>query len=337
MTTIVQLYCTLNDLEQDLTLRGGGASLVDKIKAASRMVAMEIGRFQPVKETRVLKGNQTTQLYIPPLIGSSALAIVNDGTSLVSGDYLLRPSGRHWDNGPYSWLDIATDATNLTRWCDEEDGISITDLFGLYHEQVALDLTLGAAMNASQTTMQVNDGSKVSPGFLAVIGDETLAVLSDGSPSTSVTTLAAELSADDESATFTSGAAVQIGEILRISFEKVKVLDINSNAVYLARGWEGTLRSTHANGAAVDAYRTFNVLRGVNGTTAASHDNAAAILQQTVPADVNFLTRKIAGRMLLDAQGGFKSRLDDETGTGTRLYILPHELENLKKTYRVQD
>lgn len=330
-----QLYCTLNDLESDLGLHGGPEALLfAKLRAASQLLCMEVGEFLPVLATRVMKGNGKPGMSIPPLL-DAALSITNDGTALSSSDYLLRPSGRLWPNGPYTWIDKASEAPTLSAWCAEEDGVSITDYFGLYNEARALGITMGAEMDASTTSMQVNDGSKVSPGLIALIGSELLAVLAVGSPTTSITTLSADLAVDADQATLASGAAVKIGEIVRRGIEKMKVLDINSNTVYLDRGWQGTPRSAHTSGQAIDVYRTFTVERGINGTTAASHANGVSVSQQVAPDDVNFLARKVTGRMLLDAQGGFKSRLDDNTGTATHLYILPHELNEVREHYRI--
>lgn len=334
MTSIVQYFATLRDLEDDLSLHGanGEAMLFAKLQAASTYLAGEVGHFLPVTQALTLQGNGSKLLF-PPSFLSAAPTVTNDGTAVTAADLLAGPAERHWPHGPFSYLQIVPDATSLTSWCRDVDGVTISDKFGLYDETVELGLTLGAAMNASVTAMQVNDGSKVSPGFVGLCGSELMAVTATGSPTAGATTLGAELDDNADSGTVASGAALKVGEIARCGIEKMKVLDINSNTVYWGRGWQGTPRSTHANGSAVDVYRTFTVLRGVNGTTAASHDSGASVLQQVAPADINFLCRKIAGRMLLDAQGGFKSRLDDSSGTPTHLYILPHELQDIKRTY----
>jgi len=334
--TIAQIFCTLNDMEDDLGLRGieRESTMFSKIESASQFLVRMIGRFLPVTETLVFAGNGAEKLFLPAFFGSP-LTIINDGTTLVSGDYVLKPVGKHWDNGPYSWLEVATEATNLSKWSCYKDGISIASKFGLYDKSESLGITLGANMTDSVTTMQVSDGSKVSPGMVVVIGSEQILVKATSTPTSAVTTLSAGLDAEDENISVASGSAIKLGEIIRLGFEKGKVLDINSNTAYIARAWGGTLKTTHANSSNVDVYRTFEVERGVNGTTVAAHTSGDAIYQQRVPDDVNFLTRKIAGRMLLDAQGGFKSRLDDNSGAPSHLYILPHELDEIKRNYYI--
>lgn len=333
---IVQWFCTVRELEEDLSLHGGADEriLFSKLKAASVFLSKEIGRFLPVTELLTMRGSGGTLLFTPPFLNATP-TITNDGESVSAADLLLRPAGRHWDNGPFSFLELVTAPTSLTSWCADADGVTVQTQWGLYDETLSLGLTLGATMNASVTSMQINDGSKISPGFVGLIGSEMIAVSATGGPTAGVTSLTAELSDNADSGTVASGAALQVGEISRIGIEKMKVLDINGNTVYWSRGWEGTPRSTHANGTAVDVYRTFTILRGLNGTTAASHDSGATVLQQVPPGDVNFLARKVAGRMLLDAQGGFKSRLDDNTGTATHLYILPHELKDIRRAYKI--
>lgn len=332
----VQIFCTLNDMEEDLNLRGSEREqkVFDKILAASRLIVEKIGRFLPVTDTLILPGSGDEKLFVPPFLGSS-ITLINDDVTLVAADYVLKPVGKHWDNGPYSWLEIASVPVNVSKWSCYNDGVSLAAKFGLYDETQALEITLGANMTDSVTTMQVSDGSKVSPGLVAVIGTEQIAVRATSTPTTSVTTLSANLDAISESVSLTNGSAVKIGEIIRMGVEKAKVLDINSNTAYLARGWDKTQKVAHASGVAVDVYRTFSVTRAVNGTTAAAHTSGDSIYQQVPPADVNFLTRKIAGRMLLDAQGGFKSRLDDSNGTPMHVYILPHELKDIQENYYI--
>ena len=160
------------------------------------------------------------------------------------------------------------------------------------------------------------------------IGSEWELVDSTNATPTNVTTLGAAITdANAQTVTFADGSLVNVGEILRSGLEQMKLRDVSGNTGLVIRGWNNTPKSTHSNGATVAAYRTFNVTRGVNGSTAAAHDAATAIYQQCAPDDSNALCRKIAGRMLKDAQGGFSGVVGDpNTGQAQYLYVMPHEL-----------
>jgi len=336
----VQVFCTLAELEDDLDLHGTvkESVLMAKILSANDFVQMDIGQFLPVTETRKLNGLGRTRLFIPLLLSASP-TIINDGTTLASTDYILNPNGRHWDDGPFSWLEVDPDAANLGEWVDEEEGVEITGKFGLYDrsEDTGADVDDTTQQSDSQTTLKVTDGSKVSPGTDLLIGTEQEYIESTGSPTTSVTTLAADLAANATQATVADGTKVKVGEIIRCGLEQMKVLDISGNLLDLARAWNRTKDVAHSSAAAIDVYRTFNVKRSVNGTTAAAHLNGVSIYRQMAPHVINQLARLIAGKMLKYAQSGYAGKLGDEqTGTVTYNYLIPQaDLEKIRALYRI--
>lgn len=335
---IIQSFATVGELLSVNDLRGTKREdeLLDKIRAASRLLEMRVGRFLPVQETRYLAAPKSSKrLFLPfPLI--SITTLVNDGTTLTTDDYILSPSGAHWSNGPYSMLEVDPDASNLSAWDTDANGVVLTGKTGLYDETETVT-TLGAEIaSASAATMRVANGAKVSPGGIYLIDSEWVHVRETGTPVTSVTTLSANLGANDQTCTVADGSLLNVGEILRRGVEQMRILDINSNTLALQRGWNRTAQSAHTSGQAVDVYRNFGIERGVNGSTAATHSNGVAVKRQLAPADVNELTRKIAVRMLKDASSGYAGRVGDETlGQATYTYILPHELEEVMSRYEI--
>ncbi len=336
---IIQAFCTVDEIYDDAESRGvlSEAKVFEKVMAASRFLAMRSDRFLPVIETRVFGASKTsTKLFLNfPVL--SVTAILNDDETLTGSDYILQPAGRHWDNGPYSMIEVAPDASNISAWDIDADGISITGKIGKYDASNALSATLGAAIESTSATgMRVSDGAQVSPGMVLLLGDEWVFVRATAAPVAAVTTISAALDAKDEIITVADGSLLHVGEIIRIGVEQARVLDINGNTVALQRGWNKTTKTTHSISSNVDVYRNFTIERGVNGSTAATHLINATIQQQVVPEDVNGLARKIATRMLKDASSGYSGRVgDDATGQSIYTYIMPHELDEFLDAYRI--
>lgn len=306
-----QYFCTISEMDADLNLYGSES--VDKlfraVRDASIFLAQRLGDFIPVSETKILAGSGLERLFLPTPLLAVTTAITNDGDTLVSADYVLQPSVRHWASGPYTYLAVAPDAVNLSAWSDEINGVVIPGRWGKYDMTEASGAVLAAGQDAVAITMQVNDGSKVSPGMTVVIDAEQELVTGVSTPTTSVTTLAVATDASSEVLTLASGTTVKKGEVIRIEFEQMRIEDDPQGAlIVVRRGWNGTKKVAHTINKPVDIYRTFTVSRGLNGTTAAIHNNAAAVSRYLVPGDVNYLCRQIAALMLKKAQAGFAGK-----------------------------
>lgn len=331
-----QIFCTLAELDEDLNLLGSEreSRVMPKILQASDFLQKNIGHFMPVHMTRSFNGYGRLRLNVPPLLEITSIS--NDTTSLTSADYVLRPQKRYWPNGPYAWIDVGPDATNLGAWVCEEDGVPITGKWGLYDLTKALGVTLTASQTDSASTLTVSNGAAVSPGMVCLIGSEQEYIESTASPSGPVTTITEAMDNDTSYITLSDGSLVNIGEVIRVDLEQMKVLDISGNLAAVTRGWNKTIRATHADNADVYVYRSFTVTRGVNGTTAAAHSSGSAVYQQRVPDDVNGLCRKMAARMLKDAQGGYSGVIGETlTGQTQYLYVLPKELADVRNSYRI--
>jgi hypothetical protein len=334
---LAQLYCTINDLLNDPQPPAGDIEILFKeIQAASQTILQEIGEFIPVSETRKLAG-QGPRLYLPPFLGLTG-AIVNDGTTLAATDYILQPGNRHWHNGPYSMIEVDPDAANLSEWESEAEGIEIPARWGLYEETEDTGAILGAAQSSSETTLQVSNGSKLSPGAVPLIGSEQELVTGYSTPVAAVTTLNGAIDATQETIVLTNGALVNVGEIIRIGVEQLRILDIATHTLYVQRHWNKTLGASHITGSNVDAYRKFTVVRGVNGTTAASHLISVAVSRYLVPGDVLFLCKEIATLMLNKASGGYAGRSgNQELGTVYYMDAFPrYDLDRIREHYSIR-
>jgi len=337
-----QSYCTLDELLKDAENTPGLPEdvLTRFILPASRYVEGEIGAFLPTLETLSLTGDSSPALFVPPLLRVTG-NILNDDTTLSATDYLLRASEMSnrpaWRNGPYFRIDADPESTALGNWSSETNSVVIPGAWGLYELVQALGITVASEQSSSAETLVISNGARLSPGMLLKIGDELEFVSGYGTPTSAVTTLTAGLDASQEEISVADGTKINVGEILRIGFERVKVLDISTNDAYVIRGWEKTKKVSHDGSANVDAYRTFSVKRGCNGSTAALHAVATAISQYLVPEDINYLTRQIATLMLKKAQTGYAGRAgNSETGETYYNFEFPREaIARIKSNYRV--
>jgi hypothetical protein len=293
-----RLYCTLEEVITDLEEPGmrDTTTLLAFIRAASDFIDRRGGRFIPFTEALSLDGPGGKMLWVPPLLAVTALS--NDGTAVASDQYVLYPRNRHWENGPYTRLDIDPDASALTAWPYEADILLLTGRWGLYDEDIATGATVSNNPLASDgTSLVVSNGALLSPGMVLLIETEQLLLTDYGSPTDSTANLAEDLDASEEAVDVNTGSLLNVGELIRVDLEQMRVLDIASNTLHVLRGYNGTVRTTHSSGADVYAYRTFDVERAISGTTAAAHVQTTAIRRYRPPFDINYLARQMAGLM----------------------------------------
>ena len=332
---LVQSFCTVDDLVRDN--EGGGIpnSMLSRfILPASQYVAQEIGPFLPVQETKKFTGSGTTGLFVPPLLRLTG-TIDNYGSQmtdavLAGADGSVRPM---WADGPYGF--ILSCLSDAWVWSTYPHGIQVPGVWGMYERSRATGASLASLQGVSAETLSVADGSKLSPGMVLLIESEWQYISDYGTPTASVTTLSDNLDASSEILSLTSGVAVKVGEIIRVGFEQMRVLDVQSNTAYVERGWGKTKRVSHLISAAVDAYRTFVVSRAVNGSTAVEHAQATALSQMVVPEDINYLARQIATLMFKKSQTGYAGRAGSpETGETFYNHEFPRDvIARIKSNY----
>lgn len=329
-----RFYCTAAELIKDIDQVGDmEALLMEKIEAASRAIEQDLGQFIPSVETRKFDGNGRIEMQISPLISLTAISL--DGTSLTSADYVLLPKERAWPDGPYLSILAEEDSTLISTWSKEREVVEISGSWGLYSEVKSCGTTTAAQTDA-ETSLVVADGAKVSPGMVLLIGTEQELVTANGALSDSTANLSADINDSEDEITVSDGTKVNAGEVIKVNFEKMLINDISGNVLQVARGWGGTRRNLHLTGADINVLRTFTVERGVNGTTAASHTNAA-LSRYVAPPDVNWLCRQIAGLMIKKAQTGYTGRSgNDDLGTGFWVNEYPRDpIEKTRARYYV--
>lgn len=336
-----RLYCTLDEILDDLEKEGVKAwkedQVIDKIRSASDFLDGKLGNFIPVTEQRWFDGNGEIDLFVGRLLAVTSLNV--DGTAITSTQYVLYPRQPKWENGPYTRLTIDPDATQLSVWTRERDVIDVTGRWGLYEESVTTGATVqDNPLSSSATSLNVNNGSKVSPGAALLIESEQLLVeATSATPTDSTANTAEALDVSEEEIDLDDASQVNTGEVIRIDFEQMRILDKSSNTILVSRGYNGTKKTSHDTAKDVYVYRTFTVKRGINGTTAAEHDQSTAISRYVVPFDINYLCRQIAALMMKKAQTGFAGKTANvELGEVFYHQEFPKDpIKEIRENYRI--
>lgn len=336
MTNFRYAYCTAQDLMNDLGLNGSGENFLTRfIEPATQYLVQEIGQFIPTSEIRTFPGSGKKILFVAPVLSISK--VMNDEIELVATDYLMEPNGRMWQNGPFVRLNCDLDESTAGLWIPEADAIAITGTWGLYDKSITTGTSLGVDQLIGDTSLEVAHGGLISQGMVLLIGTEMQFVSALGDPSAAITTLGAGCNSSDETLTVASSTGLNIGEIIRVDFERMKITDKRTGQIQVTRGWDNTTKTIHTTAAGVDVYRTYTVERGVNGTAAAAHSSAAEIDRYAVPADINYLCRQIAALMLRKSQTGYAGRAGSpETGETFYNHEFPRDvIARIKANYYI--
>jgi len=294
-------------------IKGADAdAIVDRhIEAASRRIDKELGRrFIPWSETRYFRWpqdpgwatrNRPGQVL---LLDEDLLAVDDSGLKSENGtvtvpddEYFLEPVS---EGPPYSRIEIDQATTDPDAGFAAGDtpqrAIQVTGSWGYCEDTVAAGtVASGLASDAAATTFVCSDGSLVHVGHTLLIESEQLFVSGRGTADTGCDTNGA-LTGDiaEKTVTVTDGTKVKAGEVILINAERMYVESVSGNDLSVRREYDGTALAAHEDAQDVYAFRTLTVVRGVNGTTAATHENGTAINRYAPPADIVALCLAVA-------------------------------------------
>jgi hypothetical protein len=208
---------------------------------------------------------------------------------------------------------VATLAPHQTIWWPYVDGVVVPGLWGKYEKLIDTGASVQNNPQASgDTTLIVANGSLISPGMVIYLdAAEQEVVTATGAPTTAITTLSQAMAITDDVLTPANVATVNVGETIRVDFEKMMVVDKNATQWSVYRSSNKTKAAAHLASANVDVYRTFTVSRGANGTTAASHLQGVEIYRYIPPEDIGLLCRMTAAMMKKLADSQFAGKTGD--------------------------
>lgn len=184
--------------------------------------------------------------------------------------------------------------------------ISIQGVYG-YQDLREAAGTLAANVNdAVTTTVDVSDSYSIGIGTLVYLGTELVQVTGKTQLTTGQT-LGGSLTAAkaNVSVPVADGTQFTVGEVITVDSERMKVDDIVGNSLTVKRSWDGTVLAAHNGGATIYAPRRLTVVRGVLGTTAASHTAGIALNRVAFPGLVSGLAVAEAVNQLLMERAGY--------------------------------
>jgi len=212
-------------------------------------------------------------------------------TTIASTDYYLEPVN---EGPPYRYdrdgrIEIERSSDALFEAGDEspQRSIEVTGRWGFSEDTKAAGALASAITDAAAVSLAVTDASLIGVGDTLKIDSEALFV-SGRAPLDTTADLNDTLTAvvSDVTVTVTDGTKVKQGEVILIESEKMFVESISGNNLTVQRAYDKSVLAAHSGALDVYAYRTLTVVRGVNGTTAATHLTAAAIVKYAPPADI---------------------------------------------------
>lgn len=296
MGNATRFYCTRESVKLAADLAGAkiNALLDQYIEAAS--VDIEIAtarRFIPYTATKLYPWPQnagaSSVLYLDEdLISVTALkAAAQDAspTTIVAADYFLEPV----NEPPYRRIeiDLSSDAA-FAAGDTGQRSISVAGSWGYSADTIAAGALAAALVDTTGTVVDVTNSKLVGVGDTLLIDSEQMFVSEKGLLTTGTTLNDASVTANQNDVTITvaSGAAILQGEVITLDSERMLVESISGNDLTVQRGYDGSVLAAHTTGITVYAPRRLTVVRGVNGTTAATHLIAAAAVRFAPPADV---------------------------------------------------
>lgn len=235
----------------------------------------------------------------------SITSLVTGGQTLTQGtDYFLRRSD-DLDEPPYTQVQInlAGNAAFGGGPTTQRD-ITITGLYGHSARESAVG-SLVASVNINALGVDLNTSGNVGIGDIIRIDSERMLV-TGRTMLTTGQTLADDLE-DSDAATLVaapSGTAAA-GEVILIDAERMLVIDAAGDNLVVKRAWDGSVLASHTSGTAIYAARSLLVERGVLGTTAATHNDGAAVARHVPPALVRDLAVAEAIEQLLQETSGY--------------------------------
>ncbi len=169
--------------------------------------------------------------------------------------------------------------------------IGIAGTFGFWTKTGPAGTLAANLTDTTGTTATVSSGALLGVGDNFLIGSERLLVVDKGMTSTGQTQQgsgAGTAQKADNVLAVADGTLFAEQEVLLLDGERMLVTDIAGNSLIVERAWDGTPLQTHS-GAAVYASRRLTVVRGILGTTAATHSSGAAVSVAIVPGLVREL------------------------------------------------
>lgn len=309
-------YCTREDVKEALDIKPSARAdrAVDRAVEAGRDAVDRLCHrtFIPFQGTRyfdfpdgsysapwVLRLDENEVVSVSQLTAGDVV--------IDAADYNLEPNT---DGPPYSRIELQTDTSAaFSSGASTQRAIGVTGVFCGSSADTVTVAALAEALDATETSVDVTDSTEIGCGTLLEIGDEWMVVTGRAMLDTGANIDAGDsLAADRGDVSLTLSTLVgapQVGETILIGSERMLVTDLAGSVATVQRAVNGSVLAAHAGSSDIYAPRTLTVQRGAQGTTAATHNNAAVVSRLVVPGSLWALAVGEATAILLQEPTGW--------------------------------
>jgi len=339
VTITTPCYCSREDLKSALDIKQTARNDVQidrAIEAASRAIDGVMKRvFYPTNAT--LSWDWPNFQYAYPWriwFDQSDIADVTVNVPVVtSGGHVISNANIFWGHPqyspPFTYMELnRSTSESFGRGNTPQRDVSITATYGFNIDTAPGGALAAAVTTAAGTSLTVTDGSVVGVGNSIKVDSERMIVTGRANVTTGQTqqgTGVGTVSVGDNLLTVTDGTKFFVNEVITLDSERMFILDVTGNNLTVKRAWDGTVLAAHT-GAAVFASRLLTVLRGAQGTPAATHLISAPVSVHTPPSLIRQLAIGEASVELTLEQGAYATSLGSgprkDTGIGSGLGAL---------------
>ena len=328
------IYATLEDTKRALDVAETARSddqVLRALESGSRSIeSLTHRRFYPLLATRYFdwpnrQYARPWRLWLDDQELISVTTLLAGGVTIPSTDYFLEPANT---GPPYTRIEIdLSSGSAFASGATYQRAVVVTGLFGHSADEAPAG-ALAAAVDNSQTTVNVTDSSLIDVGTIVRAGDERMIVTGRGMLDTGQTIAGYTLTASSSDVNLDpiTAGTLHVGEVLLVGSERMLVVDVAGASVTVRRAWDGSVLDVHNSGAPIYALRTLQVERGALGTTAAAHADTTPLAKHVVPPLVRDLTIAEAINQLQMETSGYARVIGEgdnaRDGTGRSLYQL---------------
>lgn len=315
------------------------------IDAASRKIDRVLARqFYPFFGTRVFDW-PTHQYEIPWKLWlgqneccalPSTVTISNGTVTVPATDYFMRPDDAFDRGVPFTKMEINLGSQSaFNSGTTHQRAIGITSVFGYTKDTTSVG-TLLASTTSGATSVTVSNSGPTGVGSTLVVDSEYMIVTDRSMVVTagqSIGSLAANAGVTSVPVTAGQGATYSNREVITIDAEDMLITKVIGDTLIVKRGWNGTVLAAHNASTAIYAPRVCTVQRASVGTSAASHNNGAALSAHRPPQAVSELCIAEAATTAIAEMSGYAQSVGEQ-GATTRLGVgLPKKWDDAMAAY----
>lgn len=233
--------------------------------------------------------------------------------AVTSGGIAIPAEACNWEpvnsGPPFNYLELRRDLSfSFGNGPTPQRDIGIAATYGFWTQTARAGQLAAAVIDTTGTGITVTDGAAAGVGDNILLGTERMLLADKRMVTTGQTQLTGLATAKDNDVTLGVPDGTQFSpyEVLLLDSERLFVTDVAGNSLTVKRAWDGTVLAAHTS-ATIYAPRQWTVVRGAQGSTAATHLVGTGINLAVVPGLVKDYSLAEALVQLKNEPGAFAS------------------------------